>query len=149
MLRRQLHRPIRKPLIVFTPKSLLRHPKCISSIKDFTSGGFQEVYDDLFVAPSKVEKVMFCSGKIYYDLLDEREKRGVENIAFIRMEQLYPVPYDALDVVLEKYKKVKKWYWVQEEPENMGPWSFILRRFPKVTLELISRKSPLFSNVNV
>ena len=141
LLRRQLHRPIRKPLIVFTPKSLLRHPKCISSIKDFTTGGFQEVYDDPFVTPSRVEKVMFCSGKIYYDLLGEREKRGVENIAFIRMEQLYPVPYDALDVVLEKYKKVKKSYWVQEEPENMGPWSFILRRFPKVTLELISRKS--------
>ncbi|MBD78809.1 MAG: 2-oxoglutarate dehydrogenase E1 component [Crocinitomicaceae bacterium] len=141
VLRRQLHRPIRKPLIVFTPKSLLRHPKCVSAIEDFTKGGFQEVMDDPYADPKKVEKVMFCTGKIYYDLIEEREKRGVNNIAFIRMEQLYPVPYDHLDVVLEKYKKVKNSYWVQEEPENMGPWSFILRRFPKVNLELISRKS--------
>ena len=142
LLRRQLHRPIRKPLVVFTPKSLLRYPKCVSSIEDFTTGGFQEVIDDpLMKDKSKVEKIMFCTGKIYYDVIEEREKRGNENIAFVRMEQLYPVPYEQMDKVIAGYKNVKQKYWLQEEPENMGAWSHILRRFPKGDLDLISRKS--------
>ena len=142
LLRRQLHRPIRKPLVVFTPKSLLRYPKCVSSIEDFTTGGFQEVIDDPLVKDkSKVEKIMFCTGKIYYDVIEEREKRGNENIAFVRMEQLYPVPYEQMDKVIAGYKNVKQKYWWQEEPENMGAWSHILRRFPKGDLDLISRKS--------
>ena len=142
LLRRQLHRPIRKPLVVFTPKSLLRYPKCVSSIEDFTTGGFQEVIDDPLVKDkSKVEKIMFCTGKIYYDVIEEREKRGNENIAFVRMEQLYPVPYEQMDKVIAGYKNVKQKYWLQEEPENMGAWSHILRRFPKGDLDLISRKS--------
>jgi len=142
LLRRQLHRPIRKPLVVFTPKSLLRYPKCVSTIEDFTTGGFQEVMDDPLVKDkSKVEKIMFCTGKIYYDVIEEREKRGNENIAFVRMEQLYPVPYEQMDKVIAGYKNVKQKYWLQEEPENMGAWSHILRRFPKGDLDLISRKS--------
>ena len=142
LLRRQLHRPIRKPLVVFTPKSLLRYPKCVSSIEDFTTGGFQEVIDDpLMKDKSNVEKIMFCTGKIYYDVIEEREKRGNENIAFVRMEQLYPVPYEQMDKVIAGYKNVKQKYWLQEEPENMGAWSHILRRFPKGDLDLISRKS--------
>ncbi len=142
LLRRQLHRPIRKPLVVFTPKSLLRYPKCVSTIEDFTTGGFQEVMDDPLVKDkSKVEKIMFCTGKIYYDVIEEREKRGNENIAFVRMEQLYPVPYEQMDKVIAGYKSVKQKYWLQEEPENMGAWSHILRRFPKGDLDLISRKS--------
>ena len=142
LLRRQLHRPIRKPLVVFTPKSLLRYPKCVSSIEDFTTGGFQEVIDDPLVKDkSKVEKIMFCTGKVYYDVIEEREKRGNDNIAFVRMEQLYPVPYEQMDEVIAGYKNVKQKYWLQEEPENMGAWSHILRRFPKGDLDLISRKS--------
>ncbi len=142
LLRRQLHRPIRKPLVVFTPKSLLRYPKCVSSIEDFTTGGFQEVIDDPIVKDkSKVEKIMFCTGKVYYDVIEEREKRGNDNIAFVRMEQLYPVPYEQMDKVIGGYKNVKQKYWLQEEPENMGAWSHILRRFPKGDLDLISRKS--------
>ena len=142
LLRRQLHRPIRKPLVVFTPKSLLRYPKCVSSIEDFTTGGFQEVIDDPLVKDkSKVDKIMFGTGKIYYDVIEEREKRGNENIAFVRMEQLYPVPYEQMDKVIAGYKNVKQKYWLQEEPENMGAWSHILRRFPKGDLDLISRKS--------
>ncbi len=142
LLRRQLHRPIRKPLVVFTPKSLLRYPKCVSSIEDFTTGGFQEVIDDHLVKDkSKIEKIMFCTGKVYYDVIEEREKRGVENIAFVRMEQLYPIPYEQMDKVIAGYKNVKQKYWLQEEPENMGAWSHILRRFPKGDLDLVSRKS--------
>lgn len=141
LLRRQLHRPFRKPLVVFTPKSLLRHPKCVSPITDFTKGGFQEVLDDPLADPSKVTKLAFCQGKIYYDLIAEREKRGVDNIAFIRMDQLYPVPYAQLDKVIKRYKKAQRRLWVQEEPENMGAWSFILRRFPEGNLELVSRRS--------
>lgn len=142
LLRRQLHRPIRKPLVVFTPKSLLRYPKCVSAIEDFTNGGFQEVIDDPLVKDkSKVEKIMFCTGKVYYDVIEEREKRGADNIAFVRMEQLYPIPYEQMEAVINGYKNVKQKYWLQEEPENMGAWSHILRRFPKGDLELISRKS--------
>ncbi len=142
LLRRQLHRPIRKPLVVFTPKSLLRYPKCVSTIEEFTKGGFQEVIDDPLVKDkSKVEKIMFCTGKVYYDVIEEREKRGDDTIAFVRMEQLYPIPYEQMDEVIAGYKNAKQKYWLQEEPENMGAWSHILRRFPKGDLELISRKS--------
>lgn len=141
LLRRQLHRPFRKPLIVFTPKSLLRHPKCISDISEFTTGGFKEVFDDPFADPKKVTKLMFCTGKIYYELIEERDKRGKENIAFIRMEQLYPVPYEQLDEVISHYPNAKDRYWIQEEPENMGAWSFVLRRFPKGGLTRISQLS--------
>ena len=84
---------------------------------------------------------MFCTGKVYYDVIEEREKRGVENIAFVRMEQLYPIPYEQMDKVIAGYKNVKQKYWLQEEPENMGAWSHILRRFPKGDLDLVSRKS--------
>ncbi|UTW64222.1 2-oxoglutarate dehydrogenase E1 component [bacterium SCSIO 12741] len=141
ILRRQLKRPFRKPLIVFTPKKLLRYPKCVSTLDDLANGGFKEVLDDPVADPAKVEKVMFMSGKIYYDLLEEREKRGADNVAFVRLEQLYPVPYEQLEAVLEKYNKATRTVWIQEEPENMGAWSFILRRFPKANLELVSRKS--------
>lgn len=142
LLRRQLHRPIRKPLVVFTPKSLLRYPKCVSPVEDFTSGSFQEVIDDPFVTqPEKVEKVVFLNGKVYYDVIEEREKRGIDNIAFVRLEQLYPVPYEQIEKVISRYKNVTQKFWMQEEPENMGAWSFILRRFPEGNLKLISRKS--------
>jgi 2-oxoglutarate dehydrogenase E1 component len=125
VLRRQVKRPFRKPLIVFTPKSLLRHPKCISTISDLTKGGFKEVIDDEFVDPEKVNKLVFCNGKVYYDLLAEREKLGKDNIALIRLEQLFPYPKEQVMALKEKYKHAKTYIWAQEEPANMGAWEFI------------------------
>jgi 2-oxoglutarate dehydrogenase E1 component len=126
-LRRQLQRPFRKPLIVFTPKSLLRHPRCISEIKDLASGSFTEVIDDVNAIASKIKRVLVCSGKIYYDLLEQKEKNQVEDIAIVRMEQLYPLPVDLLQKLKIKYKSAEEWIWIQEEPINMGAWSYLLR----------------------
>lgn len=140
ILRRQVHRPFRKPLIVFTPKSLLRHPKCVSSLKDFTDADFKEVIDDASVKPVLVNRVIFCSGKIYYDLLEHQEKENSE-VALIRLEQIYPLPLKQINEILSKYAKAKEVVWVQEEPENMGAWSFLLRSLsPHIPgLKVISR----------
>lgn len=140
LLRRQLHRPFRKPLIVFTPKKLLRYPKAVSSMDELANGSFQEVIDDSSVNAKDVDTVAFCSGKIYYDLLEEKEKiGGADNIAIVRLEQLYPVPEQQMDQVVEQYSNAKKFIWVQEEPENMGAWSHMLRHYRKVNLEVIAR----------
>ncbi|MFM1932275.1 MAG: hypothetical protein RL226_1578, partial [Bacteroidota bacterium] len=140
LLRRQLKRDFRKPLVVFTPKKLLRYPKAVSSINDLASGKFQEVIDDAGVTKKDVDTVMFCTGKIYYDILEQKEQLGIgENIAIVRVEQLYPLPQNQLDAIVEKYGKKAKYFWVQEEPENMGAWSYILRMFRTVQLDVISR----------
>ncbi len=140
-LRRQLHRPFRKPLIVMTPKSLLRHPLCTSPLEDFASGTrFQEVMDDSFVTAREVTKVLLCSGKLYYDLLDKQQKEQRKNVAVIRLEQLYPLPHEQLAKLTGEYKSAKQWTWVQEEPENMGAWSFMLRKFTLAPLTGIFRK---------
>ncbi len=140
VLRRQLHRDIRKPLIIFTPKSLLRHPKVISPIEDFTTGGFKEVIDDPSADPAKTEKLVFCTGKIYYDLLQEKEKLNNEKTALVRIEQLYPFPKEQVLAVIEKYGNVKTYIWAQEEPANMGAWEFIQRQLSgKVNIKHISR----------
>ncbi len=131
-LRRQLKRTFRKPLVCFTPKKLLRYPSCVSSLKDFTTGGFQEVIDDMIVNAKTATRLAFCSGKIYYDLAEAREKNGAADVALIRIEQLYPFPEKQLEAILEKYKNVQEHYWIQEEPENMGAWSFMLRTFMKM-----------------
>jgi 2-oxoglutarate dehydrogenase E1 component len=125
VLRRQLYWPFRKPLVVFTPKSLLRHPRCVSSVEEFTTGGFHEVIDDATVDPSKIQRVVLCSGKVYYDILEEREKQQKEDVAIIRLEQLYPLPLQQLQQIFAKYSHTKHWEWVQEEPVNMGAWKFI------------------------
>lgn len=139
-LRRQIHRDFRKPLIVFSPKKLLRYPDCVSKLEDFTSGGFQEVIDDPNANAAKVDTVMFCHGKIYYEILEKKAVYGdFENIALVRLEQINPIPLDQIKKVLKKYNKAKKHYWVQEEPENQGAWSFLLRKFREVHLEVISR----------
>jgi len=135
-LRRQLHVPFRKPLIAFTPKSLLRHPKCVSKITDFTKGGFTEIIDD---GNTSATKLIFCCGKVYYDLLDAKEKSGSDEVALIRMEQLYPFPRKQFNAVLAKYKKAKEYVWVQEEPENMGAWLYITRMVNEVKFTCISR----------
>ncbi|MBK7175435.1 MAG: 2-oxoglutarate dehydrogenase E1 component [Bacteroidales bacterium] len=139
LLRRQVHRDFRKPLVVFTPKSLLRHPQCVSPIEDLVSGHFEEVIDDDKVKAEEVTRVDFCSGKVYYDLIAEREKRGRFDVAFIRIEQLYPLPVEKMKAVISKYKNASIFSWVQEEPANMGAWSFILRNFKEVKLLLVAR----------
>ncbi len=140
LLRRQLHRPFRKPLIIFTPKSLLRHPQCISHINEFTSGGFREVIDDLSVDVKKVDKVVFCNGKIYYDLLAEREKLNKKNIALIRIEQLYPFPVEQILNIFKKYINTKTTIWAQEEPANMGAWNFIYTSLAShIPIKLVAR----------
>ncbi len=130
VMRRQLARPFRKPLIVMSPKSLLRHPECVSKLEDFT-GSFQETIDDDEVDPKTVEKLIFCSGKIYFELLEARRKSNQKNIAIVRVEQLFPWPVEQIKAILKKYAKVDKIEWVQEEPENMGPWGYILRVLSK------------------
>lgn len=124
LLRRQVKRDIRIPLIIFTPKGLLRHPKCLSSMQELTDSSFQEILDDP-QKPLKTKRLLLCSGRIYYDLLAEREKREKENIAIVRIEQLYPLHHDLLVQILSGYDNVREIYWVQEEPCNMGAWSYI------------------------
>ncbi|MDM1294655.1 2-oxoglutarate dehydrogenase E1 component [Sphingobacterium sp. N143] len=128
LLRRQLVREFRKPLVVFTPKSLLRHPKVVSPLKDFTEGVFQEVIDDTNVAAKDVKRVLFCSGKIYYDLLEKQEADQRKDIAIVRLEQLFPVPTEQLKAIRKKYNKAKEFVWVQEENENMGAWPYYCRK---------------------
>jgi 2-oxoglutarate dehydrogenase E1 component len=147
LLRRQLAREFRKPLIVMSPKSLLRFPKCVSSLADFAEvTKFQEVYDDPIVGEDDkliedVKIVLWCSGKIYYDLLEKQEKENRQDIAIVRLEQLYPFPKTQCDDINKKYGKKATFRWVQEEPSNMGAWQYILAFYRKYDLELISRKS--------
>jgi 2-oxoglutarate dehydrogenase E1 component len=142
VLRRQLKRNFRKPLVVFTPKSLLRSAQCVSKLEEFTDGKFNEVIDDQFVKAADVKRVLFCSGKIYYDLLEKQQTDKRKDVAVVRLEQLYPMPYDQLEAIQSKYKNSTEFVWVQEEPENMGAWPYISRKFRNSSLnfELISRK---------
>lgn len=140
ILRRQLYRPFRKPLIVFTPKSLLRHPKCVSKIEDFTIGGFKEIIDDTIAHPKQTNKVVLCAGKIYYELIEERKKLKKDNIAIIRIEQLYPFPLNQLTEILSRYNNTETYIWAQEEPANMGAWEFIYKTLsPDINIKVISR----------
>ena len=126
-LRRQVKWKFRKPLVVFTPKSLLRHPQCVSPLEELAKGRFQEVIDDATADPDKVDQVVFCQGKLYYELLEKRESEKADNIAIVRMEQLYPTPVKQIAGVIKKYSKADKVQWVQEEPENMGALPFLYR----------------------
>ena len=141
-LRRQLAWEFRKPLIVMSPKSLLRLPKCISPIENITKGGFREVIDDEAITDvKKVRRVLFCTGKIYYELLDKQEKDGVKDIAIVRLEQLYPLPETQLLELGKKYSKAE-FVWVQEEPKNNGAWTFLLGRlYDKLPMKVIARKN--------
>jgi 2-oxoglutarate dehydrogenase E1 component len=138
LLRRQMKWNFRKPLIVFTPKSLLRHPVAVSSLNEFASGHFNEVIDDV-INPQNVKKLVFCTGKFYYDLLAKREETGRDDIALVRIEQLFPLHLEKIQEVIDKYKNVKKYIWAQEEPRNMGAWSYMLQRMDLVKLEVCSR----------
>jgi 2-oxoglutarate dehydrogenase E1 component len=127
LLRRQVKRDFRKPLVVMTPKSLLRNPLAVSKLKDLTKGSFQEVLDD-GTNKKTSRRLIFCSGKIYYELFLRRQDLKKINIGIIRLEQLYPFPQEQLGEVIDKYGQAKEWYWVQEEPENMGGWNFVRSR---------------------
>lgn len=130
-LRRQMHRDFRKPLVVMTPKSLLRHPRAVSTLEDLAQGQFREVITDT-VDTGKVDTIVFVSGKLYYELLDEREKNKKENIALVRLEQLYPFPFKQVTEVLQSYSKAKTLIWAQEEPKNMGAFQNIYFKFVDV-----------------
>jgi 2-oxoglutarate dehydrogenase E1 component len=139
LLRRQMKRNFRKPLIVFTPKSLLRHPQAVSSVKDLTAGQFEEVIDDI-INPEKVRQLVFCSGKFYYELITERETLKRADVAFVRIEQLFPLHREKLSEIIAKYKNVTRYMWAQEEPQNMGAWSYMLQHFTEIKLEVASQK---------
>ncbi len=153
VLRRQMHREFRKPLIIMTPKSLLRHKRCISNISEFTSrSSFHRVLEDdaykkenkliSLKKDSKIKKVVMCSGKIYYDLVEAREKNKKDKVIFVRLEQLYPFPAKTLANVLKRYKNAE-FIWCQEEPKNMGAWNTV-RNYIERTLEIIN-----FKDINV
>jgi 2-oxoglutarate dehydrogenase E1 component len=125
LLRWQVHNPHHKPLIVFTPKSMLRLKAATSKTEDFTSGQFQPVITDTAVDPEAVRKVVFTSGKIYYDLIAARAAKGVNDVAFIRIERLYPLPGAELQAALAPFTKAQKYVWAQDEPANQGAWPFI------------------------
>ncbi|NVO01181.1 MAG: 2-oxoglutarate dehydrogenase E1 component [Bacteroidetes bacterium] len=139
ILRRQIHREFRKPLFVFTPKSLLRLPSCTSSLNDLIEGGFKEVIDDELENKTEVSKLVFCTGKIFYELFEERKNREDQKTAIIRIEQIYPFPVNQIEEILLKYPSADKFIWVQEEPENMGAWPFIHGVFTQKPLKVISR----------
>jgi 2-oxoglutarate dehydrogenase E1 component len=135
-MRRQMHRPFRKPMIVMSPKSLLRHPKAVSSIEELSKGGFQEVIPDtLLKDPKKVETLALCSGKIYYDLLEEREKTKSERTALVRVEQIFPTPFKQLTAAIKAYPNLKNVLWVQEEPKNMGAYQHIYFRLSEIFMK--------------
>ena len=138
-LRRQMKRPFRKPLIVFSPKSLLRHPRCISTFDEMAKGGFREIIDDGSADPKQVNRVVICSGKVYYELLEQKEKDQANELALIRMEQLYPLPVQQLQALKTKYKNATDWIWLQEEPINMGAWSYLLRTCREIPFQVIAR----------
>ncbi|MEP3387168.1 MAG: 2-oxoglutarate dehydrogenase E1 component [Reichenbachiella sp.] len=140
MIRRQLAMPFRMPCILMSPKSLFRHPLVMSKMEEFTKGKFREVIGDDYADPKKVKKVLLCNGKVYFDLLEKQQADKRKDVAIIRVEQLHPFPKKQVMAELKKYK-VDMVYWVQEEPENMGAWSFILRVFREVTKDVISRKA--------
>jgi 2-oxoglutarate dehydrogenase E1 component len=136
MLRRQVIRPLRKPLIVLTPKSLLRHKLAVSALDDLTAGQFHTVLDEIdAVDPGQVDRLVLCSGKIYYDLLEQRRKEGAENIAIVRLEQLYPFPERDLGQVIAPLRNIKDVVWCQEEPMNQGAWYSSQHHIRRVILD--------------
>ena len=139
LLRRQMKWNFRKPLVVFTPKSLLRHPLVVSSKEELAQGSFQEVLDDVRVAKKKVTSLVFCTGKFYYDLLARRTENGREEVALVRIEQLFPLPQKQLEEIIANYPNVTDYVWAQEEPRNMGAWGYMLMNFNQVKLRLAAR----------
>jgi 2-oxoglutarate dehydrogenase E1 component len=133
MLRRQMLQSFRKPLIVMTPKSLLRHDLSVSALEDLTQGSFARVIDETDdLSPSQVRRLVFCSGKVYFDLLKARRKDSIRDVALVRIEQLYPFPSDEYESVLQRYSNVREVVWCQEEPQNQGAWYQIRHRLQEL-----------------
>ncbi len=141
LLRRQMKTTYRKPLIVFTPKSLLRNPNVVSTVDDFANGQFQEILDDPNADKKKIKSLVFCTGKFYYDLVAAREENGRHDVAFVRLEQLYPLALDQIQKVIDSYQNADDYVWAQEEPRNMGAYSHMLMTFNLVKLRLASLKA--------
>jgi 2-oxoglutarate dehydrogenase E1 component len=140
VLRRQLTWPFRKPLIIFSPKANLRHPGSYSRVDEFTNGGFREVIDDVNAKePGRISKVLFCSGKIYFELAERKEKEKRNDIAILRLEQIYPLPFGQLEELYSKYAQAT-WFWVQEEPLNMGAATFLQMNLKNLNFGMISRQ---------
>jgi 2-oxoglutarate dehydrogenase E1 component len=139
LLRRQLKREFRKPLVVFSPKLLLRYPAAVSTLDDMASGSFKEVIDDSSADVAKVETVVLCSGKFYYEMKEKAVELGIDSYAFVRIEQLYPLPQNQIDAILEKYKNAKNVLWAQEEPANMGAWTHMAMSLRHVSLVGVCR----------
>lgn len=141
LLRRQMKVDYRKPLIVFTPKSLLRHPKVLSTKEEFANGSFKMLIDDENADPKKIKTLVFLTGKFYYDLLEEQEKLGRDDVALVRVEQLFPLPIKQIEETIKKYKNAKDIVWAQEEPRNMGAYSHMLMHYePSRQWRVCSRK---------
>ena len=141
LLRRQMKTTFRKPLIVFTPKSLLRDPRVVSSVEEFANGSFQETFDDVIVNKADVKTLVFCTGKFYYDITSEREINGRKDVAVVRIEQLFPLPVEQLKAIIAKYPNADDYVWAQEEPKNMGAYSYMLMNFDLVKWRLASLKA--------
>ncbi|MES2487730.1 MAG: 2-oxoglutarate dehydrogenase E1 component, partial [Bacteroidota bacterium] len=141
LLRRQMKTDFRKPLIVFTPKSLLRHPSVVSTADELANGSFQEVLDDPIADAAKVKTLVLCTGKFYYDLVAERENLKRDDVAFVRLEQLFPLPVEQIKAVLAKYSNADDYVWAQEEPRNMGAYSYMLMNFNELKLRVASLKA--------
>jgi 2-oxoglutarate dehydrogenase E1 component len=143
VLRRQVRRDFRKPLVVMTPKSLLRNERAISRVEEFTASPFHQVLGPtLYDSPDKVERVIFCTGKVYYDLVAYQEEHQIKNAALVRVEQLYPLNLEALKDAVASLHRVSAWVWCQEEPRNMGAWTYIaplLRQLTDSTVEYAGR----------
>ena len=139
LLRRHLHWKTRIPLIIFTPKSLLRHPMVTSSLEDLANGHFEEIIEDVVPKPDKIRKVVFTFGKLYYDLHKRQVEEGISNMALVRIEQLFPLDVDRIRKIIAKYPKAEKILWVQDEPLNMGAWQHIQRFLPDVPFEVVAR----------
>ena len=141
LLRRQMLTNYRKPLVVFTPKSLLRDPRCVSTQEELANGSFQETFDDITVNKADVKTLVFCTGKFYYDITAERENNGRKDVAVVRIEQLFPLPVDQLKEIIAKYPNANDYVWAQEEPKNMGAYSYLLMNFDIVKWRLASLKA--------
>jgi 2-oxoglutarate dehydrogenase E1 component len=137
VLRRQMKRELRKPLIVATPKSLLRLKEAVSPLDEFTAGSFHTVLGDTFAEPDRVRRVLLCSGKVYYDLQKQRQERGIRDVAIIRVEQLYPWPEETLRQIVQRYRRASEWIWAQEESQNMGAWTFVEPRLRALGLSVL------------
>ena len=142
LMRRQLKTEFRKPLVVFSPKSLLRHPDVVSSVDELANGHFQEIIDDPKVADKKaIKTLVFCAGKVYFDIIAQREELGRNDVAVVRLEQLFPLAVDQIKAIIDTYPNVDDYVWAQEEPKNMGAYGYMLMNFDLVKLRLASPKA--------